>query len=186
MIINLRGTSGAGKSTIVKMVMEKYTSKEPMYRDGRRQPIFYNLSRNGTALRGLRTLGHYEIACGGCDTIQKIDDVYEMVRKAHAEGYDVLYEGIIVQDDVNRAIQLHKEGFPLVVLGLTTPLKDCLASVQARRDARGDVRPLDPKNTIARAKRVKSRMEKLRLSGVKTEWVSREQALERCLALLGL
>lgn len=197
MVINLRGTSGAGKSTIVRSVMERYPSKTPQYLDGRRQPINYLLSRTppfpgnpvlwNPESRQLFIPGHYETPCGGCDTIERVDDVYSLVTNAALQGFDVLFEGIMVQDDVKRAVNFDNRIGKLLVICLTAvPLETCLAGIQARRDERGDVRPLDPRNTIARAKRVVMNARRLRAGGVEVIETDRDGALNEVLKRLGL
>lgn len=182
MIVNLRGTSGAGKSTIVRAVMKRY-SCEANYVDGRRRPLFYVGHRPEE--HRLLVPGHYETACGGCDTIRTPDEVYELVRwGALEQGMDVLFEGIMVQDEIRRCAevsQLH----PTLVIGLDVPIEECLASVQRRRDARGDARPLNPKNTVARATSLERTYHRLVGLGVKVERHGREAALSRVLEVLG-
>lgn len=188
MIINLRGTGGSGKSTVVRRIMELYPEKEPIHVPKRKQPLYYKLKDDSRPfLRPLAVIGHYETPCGGCDTITKIDEVYDAIGSLNHNGFDVLYEGIIVQDDIRRCIEVHRN-YPgaVIVIGLTTNIDTCLASIQARRDARADVRLLNPANTLSRAKRVKQRMSSLKDAGVKTEWHDREGAYLRVKELLQL
>jgi hypothetical protein len=197
MVINLRGTSGAGKSTIVTEVMKRYEFKQPLsasdvltavpaleVKETRRQPLGYRLHNQNR--RALWIPGHYEIACGGCDTIQKVDDVYKTISWFAGLGCDVLFEGIMVQDDVRRAIDLAQH-HRLLVIALTTPIDECLKAIQSRRDARGDTRPLDPKNTKARAHRLKTSMlPRLKAAGVEVLELDRDAALKTVLERLGL
>jgi hypothetical protein len=188
-IINLRGTSGSGKSTVVRRVMEAAgVPAQPLTRDGRRRPYGYLVPRPS----GLPVFipGHYETACGGCDTLKTVDEVYALVRAAWQVQQDVLYEGIMVQDDVRRAVGLDRElrgrGGQLHVILLTTPIEECLAAVRSRREARGDARLLNEKNTRDRARRQLGIRDRLRAGGVEVEELDREAALARCCALLRL
>lgn len=181
-ILNLRGTSGSGKSTIVRRVMECY-KVSPCYQLERRQPLAYIGDRDPGA--ALFVPGHYETPCGGCDTIKTVDEVYHLVEQGIAYNRDVIYEGIMVQDDVKRCAALHRR-HPLTVIALTTPIDVCLASVQKRRDERGDERPLNPKNTISRAERVKRNAQRLRGMGVPVLFLDRDAALQFCLEALNL
>lgn len=184
MIINIRGTGGSGKSTLVMTVMAKYDRRTPQYLEGRKRPIGYLCERAGTALY---VPGHYEIPTGGCDTIQKIDDVYNLVNNAAQAKHDVLYEGIMIGDDVRRCIDLARAHPPLMVIALNTPIDQCLASIQARRDTRGDERELNPKNTVSRLHRLRTSMiPRLKDAGVNCQWMSREKALEEVLEALVL
>lgn len=119
MIIQLRGTSGSGKSTIVKHVMQRFPRIVKLHREGRRQPIGY-LCGDDKGLR-LQIIGHYETACGGCDTITSLDDVYQQVTQAATFGYDVLYEGIMASGEYKRCVELHRAGLDLLVIGLDVP-----------------------------------------------------------------
>lgn len=187
MIINLRGTSGAGKSTVVRRVMGLY-DRHPYYIDGRRQPLGYACHPKEGASPDVRSLwvpGHYETPCGGCDTIKTVDQVYEIVRGAAERGYDVLYEGIMVQDDVKRCVALNRER-AVIVVRLTTPMSDCLAAIQARRDERGDDRELNPTNTISRDHRLRTSMlPRLREGGVNVVELDREGAYQFVVVKLG-
>lgn len=194
MVVNIRGTGGSGKSTVVRRVMELYAAKIPTHVDGRKQPYFYTLysEENEMAMeeRKGRTLfvpGHYEIPTGGCDTVKTVDEVYALLQGAVDEGADAIFEGIIVQDDVTRAVEFSKrigrENFLVIVL--TTPLPDCLVAINERRAARGQMEPVDPKNTTSRANRVTRIMARLRDAGVTVEKHDRESAFQRAKEVLG-
>lgn len=93
MIINIRGTSGSGKSHLVRSVMDLYGLRTKFFVENRKQPIGYTAHRR-TSGRNLSVLGHYETACGGCDTIPSLDQIFSRAMKAHGE-HDVLFEGLI-------------------------------------------------------------------------------------------
>src|SRR3546814_2254821 len=56
----------------------------------------------------------------------------DLVRKSHAAGMDVLYEGLLISAEVNRAVKLHEEGLPLLTVALDTPLEIGRASCRDR------------------------------------------------------
>jgi hypothetical protein len=182
MIINIRGTGGSGKSTIVREVMKRYEKKVPIFVPRRVKPLCYHLIAPN--MRDLAVLGHYEIACGGCDTISKVGDVFELVQEKARLYYDVIFEGIISQDDVTRTTEINRQ-YPITVLNLTTPIDVCLKSIQDRRDARGDDRPLSKTNTVARAERLKRNIARLKDNGVEVINVTRESAVGIALKKLG-
>lgn len=183
MLINIRGTSGAGKSHLVRRVMDCYAGRDEVRVDGRKQPLYYNMTG---APRPLRVLGHYNTACGGCDTIKTPDQVYELLTAAVADGHDVLYEGIMVQDDVRRCVDVNRSLQPVRVIWLSTPIEECLRGVRSRREARGDDRPLNERNTRERARRLEGIVSRLRAAGVAVDELDREDAFDLCCYLLGL
>lgn len=186
MIVNIRGTGGSGKSTLVRLVMDRYPVKIPKFIEGRKQPYGYLLARDVADTPMLWVVGHYNTACGGGDTLKSPGDVFDSVRDKAEAGYDVLFEGIISQDDVTRTIALHRS-FPLLVLALTTPVEECLKGIQARRDERGDERPLSSKNTESRNRRLMtSILPRLKDAGVEVMKLSREDALQETLKRLRL
>lgn len=176
MIINIRGTSGSGKSHLVRSLMELYGSRSRVMEEDRRQPIGYVLNNGG---RSLAVLGHYETPCGGCDTIPKMDKIFQLVRDSHNNGMDVVFEGLLISADIKRTLALHEEGLPLKVVALDTPIEACLAGINDRRSTRmGDkYTPVNPKNTESKFKGVKSSMAKLQEAGVAASWASRADAL---------
>jgi hypothetical protein len=187
MIINLRGTNGSGKSTIVKQVMGHF-AVEKFHRDSRRQPIGYKCYPYDHRNPYLWVVGHYETDCGGCDTITSLDDVYGEVRHAAQKGYHVLYEGIMASGEYRRCVQLYNDGFKnLLVLALEVPLTECITAIQERRASRSPkFKPFNPSRTARREKEVHSMMRYLKNSGVPTQWVSRDVALATCFSLFGV
>lgn len=195
MIINLRGTSGSGKSTVTRAVMERYPQHTKVKVAGRKQPIGNILDGAleggvpGRALPPLYIPGHYETPCGGCDTITSMDTIYEHVRKAVSAGMDVFFEGLLLSSEFNRTLAL-AEDFgrdQLLVIGLDLPLQECVDSVNGRRRAkRGEDAPgVNPKNTESKWKATRSVIAKLEAHQVRCEWQGREGALRRVLEELG-
>ena len=198
--INIRGTGGSGKSTLVKRVMELYPNMAKIVEQGRRRPLSTahwwsedDSNRSGLKARpsGLLVPGHYETACGGCDTIKTVDKVYELVHAATlGDGNNVLYEGIMVMDDVTRAVKLdqdlRKVSGKLVVISLTTPVDDCIASIKKRRAEQGNEKPLSEKNTRDRAKRQENILHRLKQAEVQIYKLDREAAFLKVRELLGV
>jgi thymidylate kinase len=197
MIINIRGTSGSGKSTLVKRVMRTYPNILAIRQVARRQPLGYlcrklmDVSTHNDQdqvmidmCSPLYIVGHYETACGGCDTISGLDDVYKDVMENARIKNNVLYEGIMVSGESRRFIELHQAGFPVTVIALDVPIENCLASIQERRNARGDERPLNPDRTVRRLGEVRRMMEHLKVAGIPTYWLDREAAYHKTLELL--
>lgn len=190
MIVNVRGTSGSGKSTLIRAVMAQYANKTPIMVEGRKQPIGYLLSAK--RLPDLTVLGHYETECGGCDTIScdnATDATFAMVREWHARGRNVLFEGLLISAEANRTIALHRDGLPLLVVSLTTPLEDCLAGIQERRARKGTTRPLGPntmKNLQSKQKGAATCCRKFREAGMAVLETDRLGARQAVFEALGL
>lgn len=178
MIINIRGTSGSGKSTIVRKIIKNYKTKTTYRKKGRKQPLGYVYHRPGG--KSLAVVGHYETPCGGCDTINDTFEIFTLVRESHKAGFDVLFEGLLIAADVNRVGALHTDGLPLLVIEIDLPIEDCLQSVNERRKERKpDATEVNPKNTTAKHKGVKLSIERLKSLGVNCESLSREDAYNR-------
>jgi predicted kinase len=180
MIVNIRGTSGSGKSTIVKKILE--LAPYPPLRlglIGRKSPLGYFLvPKKGTTLF---IPGHYETACGGCDTIASLDQVYSLIEEQAEKGFNVLYEGIMASGEYRRCVELHKRGYKILAIGLTTPLEQCLEAIKERRKARGDETPFNPARTIRRNDEVRRMLNHLVAAGIHVKLMSRENALQLCI-----
>lgn len=217
-IINVRGTSGSGKTTLIRGVLTQYPFVNPMRIEGRKQPLYYIYSGavdlEGAALPSLALLGHYESACGGCDTISKYlpglavhnaeenktaqatqiegegnsyDTIFGLVRALYAVGYDVLYEGLLISGDMARTKALHADALPVSVVCLQLPIQECLDSVIGRRAAKGNTKEFNPKNTIEKHKLLAKCIEEFPKVGVHCYSFSiRDYALDGVCHLLGI
>lgn len=135
MIINIRGTSGTGKSTLARQLMALYQPNPLRYREeGRKQPLGYRYKRKGSGVcnnteaflsgenngcdgtgctlhgpagHDLAVVGHYETDCGGADTIPDYEKLMKLVVQGAAAGMDVLFEGLLFSGDVKHTIALH-------------------------------------------------------------------------------
>lgn len=191
--INIRGTGGSGKSTLVRRLIDLYPNHAHLMEEKRKRPMatvhwFKDARRvDGSGLYderpgGLFVPGHYETDCGGCDTVKTVDKVYDLVRtSALGDGNNVLYEGIMVMDDVTRAVQfdrdLKKVGSKLIVVSLTTTIEDCLAGIRARRGPEKEAaKPLNEKNTRNRMKAQVNSLHRLKQAGVELQKLSRDEA----------
>ena len=142
MIVNPRGTSGSGKTELVRRIAADYGwgrsgRVEPVYRRGRERPIAYRL-RHPLGGRPLAVLGHYEATSGGCDTISAadggMDEAFRLAGGYAADGHDVLLEGLLLSGEHVRSAALARE-HGLHVLRLDTPLDRCIRNVIARQRA---------------------------------------------------
>lgn len=188
-IINLRGTSGSGKTHIVLRIMEHYAQRIPVHIEGRKQPLGYRMEYpTADQCQPLFVMGHYENpdGCGGCDNISNgLDFIYEKIYERLAFGDNVIFEGLIVASDVTRCIEL-KRHHELLVIGLDTPLQQCIESVNSRRLKRGKTDPVNPANTEKKFKALVPQRARFRDAGVDFRLLNRADALAACQAFLGL
>lgn len=191
---NLRGTSGSGKSTIVRALMAKYSRKEEQFIAGRKQPISYKLYRDEGA--PLFVVGHYNTPTGGGDSVsQGMVFIYEMVNKELDAGYDVILEGLVISSDVTRAVDL-KNRHELLIVELTTPIEMCLEGIRSRRAASCAIKSakkgieiipkeVDPKNTVAKMKQIVPQRKRFKAAGVDFRMLDRSEALKAVLVHFG-
>jgi hypothetical protein len=160
---------------------------KPHFIPKRNRPFYYVMEHlfGGNPLA---IVGHYETACGGCDTITDVSDAFAAVRLLHElEGLDVIFEGLLIAADVNRTVELHRAGIDLHVLALTTPLDLCVASVNQRRWAKNPEKPpVNPKNTASKYRGVELSIPRLRAAKVPVYELCRETAFEKACELLNL
>lgn len=217
-IVNVRGTSGAGKTTLIRAIIGMYETMSPVTVPGRKQPLYYILKRGNKArpaddlslaeepVPDLALLGHYESACGGCDTISSFmpgilvppfeskvekpnsyDLTFGLVRQLQAQGFDVLFEGLLISGDVARCSKLQADGLPLEVVVLNIPIETCLASVVARREAAGNTKPFNEANTRDKHKLLQTCIKKLKAAGVAVADCPDRNLARLCVAdILGL
>lgn len=143
MIIQIRGTSGSGKTWIVKRLMEKFPFKPVVTKSGEIKG-YYCKKLN------LFIVGKYTTACGGCDTIKSQDEICHRIEKAVQRGWDVLFEGLICSHIAARYADLYhkhqQQGNPVRFVFLDTPLEVCREQINKRRAERGKP-PVFAKNT---------------------------------------
>lgn len=177
MIIQLRGTSGSGKTTVMRSIKHWYAPVwNPIYREGRKQPEYY-LKDNAVIL------GHYEATCGGCDNIGSARAVYELIHGiARPDIHVILCEGLLLSEDTKWTIQ--NKHMNTQVIFLTTPIETCLERVKQRRRQAGNEKPLNEKNTINRVATIERARRKLIDNGVKCYRASVDLATKLAIGLI--
>jgi len=163
MIIQIRGTSGSGKSTVMKRVMDLVSKQwAPVYKDGRKQPLLYQAGK-------VTVLGHYETPCGGCDTIGSAVAVFELITSLSSSV--ILCEGLLLSEDVKWSSQLKD----IHVFYLTTPIQTCLSQIRKRRIVASNSKPLNETNTTKRVAVIERSRIKLSGLGVDCQRCSADQ-----------
>lgn len=144
-VIELRGTNGAGKSTIVHSLLTE-DGKTPIYLDhylasgkNSQKVLGYHLHKIDCAI-----CGTYETQCGGCDSIKTADDIEQRIRKFAGEYKHVIAEGITLSHTFGRYNELAVDLGDYYFLFLTTPVEVCIKRVLQRRREKGNTKPFDP------------------------------------------
>jgi hypothetical protein len=142
MLINIRGTSGAGKTTVVRALMAQ-CPHEPIYGVlGPRSPEAYKLRSAPVFI-----IGPYTTPCSGCDRIQPFARVPRLLEQYASKGH-VVFEGLLMSTFFGDVGKMLMEAQDSAVLFLNTALETCIARVEARRAAAGNFRPFNPGGTI--------------------------------------
>lgn len=168
-VIQIRGTSGSGKTFVMREVMKYFLYRTAVYTEGRRNPLYYALDESVAAL------GSYESTCGGCDNIGSARAVFELIQRVEKERPQtkvILAEGLLLSEDSKWTKQLEA---PRIVF-LTTELERCLRQVENRRNAAGNEKPLNPANTTNRVGVIERARVKLLEYGITCRRVPSEQA----------
>lgn len=167
MIIQIRGTSGSGKTWAMRKLVDQFAPWLPHYVEGRKKPI-YSMHKN------VYLLGHYESNCGCCDNIGSAKAVYDLICSFYTTDKIVLCEGLLLSEDVKWSSLLAD----LRVIYLTTPLEQCLAQIRARRASVGNNKPLNEKKTTHRVDGVKRSHTRLLAKGITCRSCTAEEAVE--------
>jgi hypothetical protein len=141
MLIQLRGTSGSGKSTAVRALMKRYGAHPIFDLLGPRSPEAYRLI--GTPFKSrLYVLGPYLAPCGGCDAIGNMETVIKLLRAYSAKGGDVIFEGLLISSMYGSIGQfLEGYGKDALIAFLTTSRERCYQQLRKRQSegrARGN------------------------------------------------
>ncbi len=196
LVINPRGTSGAGKTWLVQQIMASYqqsgSTATPIRHEGRLRPIAWQLSH---PLGGptLAVIGDYQMTRGGTDTIPLkdggLDEAFRLADTLAAEGHDVLMEGFELSGECRRTAILAEaqrgRGSRLLVLCLTAPLEQCIQNVVARRRASRAARLSIERTAHAGQEALARACTALQHVGVSVERLDVAAARRRALSALG-
>lgn len=159
MIINIRGTHGSGKSTIVRRMLDRYEAK-PESLDKRGKAANYVMQLGDGSK--LFVVGGYENACGGCDGIQPYSEIWPRVVRFAAMGH-VLFEGALVSSSYgNIGRDSEQYGDQFIFAFLNTPVEVCLERIKKRRLEKGNTKELNPHNTVYKFDNIQRSIAKIR------------------------
>ncbi len=187
-IVSIRGTHGSGKSTIVRKILDKY-SHTAFFAHGGKRPLGYHVALPVAAGKLLFVVGPYTTACGGCDAVQPYSEIWPLAQEAIDMGHHVLLEGALVSSSYGSIGHAMNAYAPDAVFAfLDTPLEVCLQRIAARRAARGNFEPVNPKNTTVKfdnVLRTKDQMAKLG-SAVRIVDIDHTKPVQQVLRLFGV
>lgn len=190
-IVNLRGTSGSGKSTVVHTLLRMYNAGivEEFGARGDR-PLVYQLILS-PRLPPLFVFGPYRTQCGGCDAIQGYQHVLPPLIEKYARDGNILFEGLLISGgygSVGRALGTQKAtGHRVVFALLDTPLALSLERIAARRAAKGNFEPLNPKNTAQKYRAAHMSQKKIAEEfGHECVMIDHKEPVREVLALFGV
>jgi len=134
LIFNIRGTSGSGKTTIVRQIIDNYDIKPVlgMVPEGKKERIISYKSPL------LTILGSYVNVCGGCDTFSwkgAANYIEEEARRISGMGSNVLLEGL-VQTAGRKRWEGVNQDHPVMWVFIDTPLEVCIERVLKRNGGR--------------------------------------------------
>jgi hypothetical protein len=144
LIINIRGTNGSGKSTVVREVMASCSPAVPIFGLlGLKIPEAYALRR----APNWYVIGPYVTPTGGCDVVGSTDKVLVLLEKYLRRG-SLVFEGAMLSDHIGTVGTWLEAQSDVVVAYMTTPLDECVRRVVARRQQSGNNGSFNPEKTL--------------------------------------
>ena len=186
MIVQIRGTSGSGKTYIARKILDKDLGweavTEPFGGKNRRVPLYY-LSSDGK----IAICGSYEAICGGCDGVGSARSVYNLYDLLKSKGIKhIVSEGLLLSEDTKWTLETKERGWNPKVFSLTTPEDICVKQVLARREEANNTKPFNKSNTVKRIKVIDRAIGKLRKAGVQCFDVNSRNCTALILRTLGV
>jgi cytidylate kinase len=173
MILDIRGTNGSGKSTIVHDLIRKYGAEESATEAGTPFTLIH-------APVPICAVGRYRTQCGGADGITKQDDIQRAIeRLVEEEAGHVIVEGSIVATVFTRWLNLaNSVPVDYDFMFLDTPVEACIQRVIERRGPEAKI--FDPHKTlIPRYNAIRRVRSKLAQAGANVYDLDHTRALEQ-------
>ena len=182
-IVNISGTSGSGKSTVVRRLLE-VSRPHTTVTDGKRE-IGRIIQVGNKPVFVAGRYGFHDTA--GCDVIKDVEFWYRTIYE-QAEHNNVVYEGLFVMNH-KRSQDLMRNlywGTTMHVINLTTPWETCLLGINNRRAAKGKGRFTgDIDNVKGHIVRARNFAHKLSELGASVYHLDREAAVVKLKELVG-
>ena len=195
-ILNIRGTNGSGKSTAMRLLMERLGKGTPFQIDGKEAG--YRFRRPGAT--DVLVLGKYATACGGLDASFSYpgaaDDVIFFLDELAGKG-NVVAEGVVAMGSygIGRlhdfAVKQEAKGNTVIFALMDTPLETCIARCEKRRAekaaAKGkEAKPLNPENLKSKWESNHKDIGKLQGLGLDCRMIPHLDPLPSLIAWLGI
>ncbi len=159
MIFKLAGTSGSGKSSLIRAMLKLWKFTPTTWPGKSKVKEYVAKVAPGEALSAVYdrvvVLGDYTNPCGGMDGVRAKEDRHAMTaayvgkkfRRTLVLAEGLLYGGVYgITEGLGVLSEDSKSGLWCYAF-MNTPLEVCLQRVEARRAARGVTEPMNPKNT---------------------------------------
>ena len=155
MIIKIHGTSGSGKTTIIRDLMNISIPPAADCVDMKTGKVEAHILHVPGIMRPIAVLGPYgKSACGGLDAISGTDTHASLLHRYVGWGH-VLYEGLLGSECYGAMGRASEEYHGDHVFAfLDTPIETCIARVKERRLAAGNNKPLNEANTRGRVPKI--------------------------------
>lgn len=178
-IVNIRGTSGSGKSTIAFEFLKRFPNEPLTGKDGKIKGYRVNTAEAGLKF-DVFILGKYTTVCGGLDACPTQAEAGDLAVKAYEQGGHVLAEGLLASAAGPKGAftdAIYQTGAAIFGI-LDTPLQVCLDRVRARRLAKGNEKPFNEKNTKDKHTQTMSTAKALHKLGYDVRAIDHTQAFE--------
>lgn len=155
MIIKIHGTSGSGKTTAVRELMDLADSMESIHY-GTQKAEAYRLDA-GVGTTPTYVLGSYGNTCGGVDTLPSTAELINLIDKYKNQGH-LVFEGLLISTyhgGLGKYLDSLSE-ITKVWAFMNTPIDECVERVRQRRLAAGNPRPFSEANTRNRVKSIQA------------------------------
>jgi thymidylate kinase len=188
MIIKIHGTSGSGKTTIVRALLEL---SDPVPADcintdsGRIEAHLLHLPG---VMKPVVVLGPYGKSwCGGLDAVAGTLNHARMLDRYANLGH-VLYEGLLGSECYGAMGKASERfGKSHVFAFLDTPIEVCIERVKQRRFDAGNTKPLNEENTRGRIPKIERLYRKLKYElGREVAYIDYKRPVDQILDMLRL
>lgn len=172
MIVQIRGTSGSGKTWLIYRLMEHFNAQPILKEDEKIEG--YLLDHN------IRVAGRYTTACGGMDTIRDKEESEAIIRR-YADLGHVFFEGLLISGVWGRWYQIAQD-YPgqYLWLFMDTPLEKCNEQVMIRNGGK----PVSMDNLRGKYNAVQGAYKKAVAAGEKAIWIDHTRPWEHLLEIL--